>query len=75
MPAKRIKSRFSDNQIKELLELKWWQYFFKDFGDIDSDIGIEGFIYRIKTKVETGQLKPWNPRILTGQMIIDTLEK
>ncbi|WP_416370947.1 CatB-related O-acetyltransferase [Vibrio cholerae] len=35
IPAKVIKYRFSESEICQLLELKWWNYNYKDFVGMD----------------------------------------
>lgn len=63
VPARIIKYRFSEDVIRELLELKWWQYDLADFPDIDwSDVrsAIEG----IKRGIRQGVCR-YNPRVVT----------
>lgn len=40
VPAKIIKYRFSENEIHSLLELKWWDYHYKEF--IGMDLNFSG---------------------------------
>ena len=48
VPAHIIKYRFPEKVVEELLELKWWEYSFTDFKNMDADIPVEVFIYLIK---------------------------
>lgn len=48
IPAKPIKTRFSDEIIQDLIDLKWWHYDFHDF-NIKSDVPIEEFISYVRS--------------------------
>ena len=51
VPAKVIKYRFSDDHIKDLLEIKWWNFEEKQLKDIVTFFDdIDGFIKHIKSK-------------------------
>lgn len=69
VPARVIKYRFPEKIIEELLNLKWWDYSFTDFKNMDSDIPIEDFIYRIQNEIAAGRLKKYEPQITTGEEI------
>lgn len=74
IPARVIKYRFSEEVISELLQLQWWDYLFVDFKDMEADIPVEEFIYRLKNEIAAGRLKKYDPQITTGAEIIATLE-
>ena len=70
-PAKLIKKRFTDKQIEELLELKWWEYGPEILdgvylGDIDAAIA------EIKSRIENGASKYksiiWTLDTVTGAL-------
>ena len=63
VPAKVIKYRFDEAIIKELLELKWWNYNIADFGEIDwSDI--RPAISQIRRRIESHAVKPFRGEIV-----------
>ena len=65
VPAKVIRYRFDEATIKELLELKWWDYDLADFGDLDwSDV--KGCISKIKTAISQGAM-PYRHDPVTGK--------
>ena len=66
--------RFSDKVVEAMLNLKWWEYSFADFKDMDGDIPVEEFIDRIGNEISAGRLKKYEPQVLTGEEIIRTLE-
>ena len=62
VPAKVIKYRFDEETIKELLELKWWDYDLAEFGELDwSDV--KGCIKAIKERIAAG-VKPYQGRVV-----------
>lgn len=66
VPARVIKYRFDEETIKELLELKWWNYDLAAFGELDwSDI--KGCIARIKVKIAQG-LPEFKPVVIQQAM-------
>lgn len=67
VPAKTIRYRFSKEIIKELLELKWWEYDIADFGDVDFD-NIELAIKQLKEKLP--QLKKYQPKLITSNDLL-----
>lgn len=73
IPAKVIKYRFEKNVVEQLLELQWWRYNFADF-NMDADIEIEKFIDIIRSDVNEGKVLPFMPKIVTGEMILETLD-
>ena len=74
VPAKRIKERFSEKIIEELLKLKWWEYNFVDFREIEADIPVELFIDKLQNEIAAGRLAKYIPSILSGEVIIQTLK-
>ena len=63
VPAKIIRYRFDETTIKELLELKWWNYNLADFDIIDwSDVN--ECIARIKAGIASG-VAPYRPPSVT----------
>lgn len=63
VPARVIKYRFDDNTIRELLDLKWWNYDVASIPDLDwSDVA--GCITKIKAAIASG-MKPYVPRCST----------
>lgn len=64
VPAKVIRYRFDEATIKELLELKWWNYDLASFGDLDW-ADIKGCISRIKEGISNG-IKPYSPKVLAS---------
>ena len=64
VPAKVIRYRFDEETIKELLELKWWNYDLADFGQLDwSDV--PRCIACMKDRVSAG-LKPLPDAVVTA---------
>lgn len=64
VPAKVLKYRFDEATIKELLELKWWDYDIADFGEVNWD-DIHSAIATIKAKIAAG-VKPYVGRKITN---------
>ena len=62
VPAKVIRYRFDEATVKELLELKWWNYDLAEFGELDwSDV--KGSIAKIRAGI-AGGVKPYAPKRL-----------
>ncbi len=70
VPAKIIKHRFSMDIISEFMKLKWWRYHWADF-DFSADIPVEKFIDIMTTKIANKSIKPYEPKKLTGKIIVD----
>ena len=66
VPAKVIKYRFDEETIRELLDLKWWNYNLSEFGALDwSDV--KGCIKAIrKALAENPSIKPYAPEPITS---------
>lgn len=71
VPAKLIKYRFSEKTIEKLLGLKWWQYGFADFKDINMDDNIDVFIEKLQNKVDQNRIKPFCPKTFTIEDLYD----
>lgn len=67
VPARIIKYRFDEDTIKELLELKWWQYDIADFGDVNwSDV--KEAVKGIKQKIAARPAPAiYSPKQITGK--------
>lgn len=67
VPAKIIKYRFDEATIKELLQLKWWDYDIADFGEVEwSDV--KKAISTIKQRLrEHPDIRPYRPSPITGK--------
>jgi len=64
VPAKTIRYRFDAETIREMGELKWWDYDLAEMGELDwSDIG--SCIARIRARIADG-VEPYHPRIVTA---------
>ena len=66
VPAKVIRYRFDEETIRELLDLKWWNYNLSEFGALDwSDV--KGCIKSIrKALAEDPGIKPYAPEPITS---------
>lgn len=69
VPARLIKYRFSLETIDKLLNLKWWNYGFADFNDINMNDNIEDFIYKLQNQIENSEIQHFNPKVLTIEKI------
>ena len=64
VPAKTIRSRFDEETIKEMVELKWWNYDLAEMGELDwSDV--KGSLAQIKAKIADG-VRPYQPKVVTA---------
>ncbi|MDY3113732.1 MAG: CatB-related O-acetyltransferase [Helicobacter sp.] len=61
-PARVLKYRFSEDTIKRLLRLKWWEYHFSDFRDISLFLDINEFLDKLESKILRGEIKPFSPK-------------
>ncbi|WP_235868898.1 CatB-related O-acetyltransferase [Vibrio superstes] len=64
IPAKKIKMRFTEEQVKALRELKWWEYDSRDFENIEVDASIDTFIEWFTKEKAKGELPVYHPRQL-----------
>lgn len=65
VPAKVLRYRFDEETVKELLELRWWDYDLADFGGLDwSDV--RGCIAKIRERASAG-VRPYLPNLLTTE--------
>lgn len=70
-PARHIKNRFSDEVIEKLLNLRWWQYGYADFLDLDIK-NPSLFADQLSERIATGQLQPFKPAILTAGNLVNS---
>jgi len=61
IPARVLKYRFSEEKIADLLDLKWWNYEYWNFGGIDVDGGISQFISHLKDDIASSKVKLYTP--------------
>lgn len=59
-PAKIIKYRFSEEIIESFLKIKWWDYNFSDFNDMDIKNPIN-FISQINNKIANKEISKFDP--------------
>lgn len=71
LPARLIKSRFSESIINRLMDLKWWDYNYEEFSGIRGDDKIETFIYKFSELVDSGEIKKYVPEVLTARDILE----
>lgn len=62
-PAKVIRYRFSPEIIEKLLQLKWWDYHYQDFKDVDFE-NIELAISQVEKLIKKGMQK-YQGKVLT----------
>jgi len=60
VPAKRIRMRFDDETIAQLLELQWWKFNCADFAGLDVT-AVSAFISALREKLADGSISPWDP--------------
>jgi acetyltransferase-like isoleucine patch superfamily enzyme len=64
VPAQTIRSRFDEETIREMVELKWWDYDLAEMGELDwSDV--KGCLAQIKAKIADG-VRPYRPKVVTA---------
>jgi acetyltransferase-like isoleucine patch superfamily enzyme len=68
-PAKIIKTRFPAEDIRLLLESKWWNYKFSDFNDLDIT-NPKVFVEKFHEKIGRGEMQPFTPMSLRGGSLI-----
>ena len=57
IPAKVIKYRFSPEVIEQLLQIRWWDYYFFDLPDNSKCDDIDHFVTSMRDKISAGDLK------------------
>lgn len=65
VPAKVIRFRFPEDVIRELLELKWWDYDLADFGKVDWR-DIRQTIRDLRAQIAAGTVNPYSPSVETA---------
>ena len=65
VPAKVIRYRFDEATIRELLELRWWDYDLATFGPLDWH-DVKACIARIRSCIQSGA-KRYAPTMVTAQ--------
>ncbi|WP_291953375.1 CatB-related O-acetyltransferase [Campylobacter sp.] len=64
VPAKIIRYRFDDKIIERLLKIKWWNYHFADFNEIDLSLPICHYLDILEEKIAKNHIKIYNPKKL-----------
>ena len=59
IPAKVIKYRFTASEIASLLEIKWWDYHYKDFSGMD--LNFSGTQMCAYFKRQLPKIEPYSP--------------
>lgn len=70
-PARHIKNRFGDDVIEKLLALRWWQYGYADFLDLDIK-NPSLFAEQLAERIAAGHIQPFQPVLLTAADLINT---
>ncbi|MDR2503276.1 MAG: antibiotic acetyltransferase [Deltaproteobacteria bacterium] len=73
VPAKPIRQRFSDKIIARIMELRWWDYKFTDFHDLDHTEP-QKFLDGLAEKLASGLIHPFTPEPVTLPGIRDHLQ-
>lgn len=71
IPARVVKYRFDDKTIKRLLTAQWWQYSYTDFNGISLDLEVNYYLDEIEKRIESGKIKPYEPKKLFFKDILD----
>ncbi len=69
-PARILKYRFDELTIKRLLELKWWEYHFADFDNIDSKKDINYYLDELEDRIIKRIIKPFDPKKIQFEELI-----
>lgn len=72
-PARIVKTRFSDEIISDLLELKWWDYSFAEIPGIYADIPIKDFITIVNETKRNETIQPMKPNKLFLQDFLNEI--
>lgn len=70
-PARIVKYRFSDQTIARLLALKWWDYDFVRFKDVQAS-DVHQALDTLERMIEAGEIRPHNP---TPIRLIDYVDR
>ncbi|WP_086249182.1 CatB-related O-acetyltransferase [Campylobacter vicugnae] len=69
-PARILKYRFDELTIKRLLELKWWEYHFADFDNIDPKKDINYYLDELEDRIIKRIIKPFDPKKMQFEELI-----
>ncbi|MFG5111495.1 CatB-related O-acetyltransferase [Campylobacter lari] len=58
-PAKIIRYRFDEKTIERLLRLKWWDYHFADFHDINLNLDINKYLDMLENKIINNKIQKY----------------
>ncbi|TXE81328.1 CatB-related O-acetyltransferase [Campylobacter peloridis] len=56
-PAKIIRYRFDEKTIERLLKIKWWNYHFADFHDINLNLDINKYLDILENKIANNKIQ------------------
>ncbi|WP_432697899.1 CatB-related O-acetyltransferase [Marinobacterium sp. YM272] len=74
VPARLIRPRFDSVTVSELMELRFWDYAFWDFGELSLDSGIGYFISHLRKLIEQNSIKKYSPESISLKSLIDFSE-
>ncbi|WP_086256345.1 CatB-related O-acetyltransferase [Campylobacter vicugnae] len=69
-PTRILKYRFDELTIKRLLELKWWEYHFADFDNIDPKKDINYYLDELEDRIIKRIIKPFDPKKMQFEELI-----
>ncbi|WP_289259677.1 CatB-related O-acetyltransferase [Campylobacter sp.] len=69
-PARILKYRFDESTIKRLLELRWWEYHFADFDNIDPKKDINYYLDELEDRILKQIIKPFNLKKMQFEELI-----
>lgn len=72
-PANVIKYRCDFRTIDQLLDLRWWQYDFGQFGHLPADDKLTTFVAKVNDLASQGKLQPFVVEPLTKSMLQATI--
>lgn len=67
-PARILRYRFDDNTIERFLKLKWWDYKYTDFKNVEFNKP-EKALCQIEELIYENKIKKYNPYVLTAKDI------
>ncbi|MBN7275437.1 hypothetical protein GNF18_09820 [Ligilactobacillus pobuzihii] len=70
VPATVKRYRFSPEIIAKLQELKWWNYAYWEFSGVYGGDSIEVFIDKFEDLLSHQEIKPYAPRVVTGEDLL-----